>query len=181
MELTDALSETFDHAAKVVAGVGPDQLDDPTPCTEWNVQTLLSHSLGTIVNMGRSASGDELVAMVALEDDRGAQFRKEADRTLAAWRARGLDGEVDVGAGPMPAAAALSVNLIDTATHSWDLARATGQDAALPDDLAAVVLAASEQVVNDDVRRFAGIAPAIPAGADATPTDRLVAFMGRQP
>ena len=75
----------------------------------------------------------------------------------------------------------ISINLIDTATHSWDIARATGQDADLPDDLAAVVLAVSEQVVNDDIRRFAGIDPAIPIGADATPTDRLVAFLGRQP
>lgn len=184
MELVDALSQTFDHAAKVVAGVGPDQLDDPTPCREWNVQTLLAHTVGVVVNMGRGASGGELLAdtnTVPLDDDRGAQFREEADRTLGAWRARGLDGEVNVGAGPIPVSAALTVNLIDTATHSWDIARATGRDAALPDDLAAMVLAVSEGFVNDDIRLFAGFDPAISVGADAAPTERLVAFLGRQP
>lgn len=184
MELVEALSQTFDHAAKVVAGVGPDQLDDPTPCREWNVQTLLAHIVGVVVNMGRGASGGELLAdtnTFPLGDDRGAQFRQEADRTLAAWRARGLDGAVNIGAGPMPAPAALTVNLIDTATHSWDIARATGQDAALPDDLAAMVLSVSERFVGDDIRAFAGFDPAIPVGGDATPTERLVAFLGRQP
>ena len=44
MELLDALSETFDHAAKVIAGVGPDQLDDAHTVREWNVRDLaLSH------------------------------------------------------------------------------------------------------------------------------------------
>jgi hypothetical protein len=63
---------------------------------------------------------------VPLDADLGAQFRTEADRTLAAWTARGLDGEVDV-------------------------------------------------------RTFAGFDPAVPVGADADPTDQLVAFLGRRP
>src|SRR5437588_13105694 len=121
MELLDALSQTFDHTTKIVAGVKNDQLGQPTPCTQWDVQSVLSHMFGVVANIGRGASGQELCADVnafPLEADRAAQFRAEADRTLAAWTAHGLDGEVDIGAGPMPAQAGLSINLLGTATHS---------------------------------------------------------------
>ena len=184
MDLLDALSQTFDHAATVVAGVRADQLDNATPCRDWDVRALLTHTIGVVENMSRGASGAELlpdINAVALDADLGAQFRTVADRTLAAWTACGLDGEVNVGAGPMPAAAGMSINLLDTATHSWDIARATGQDAGLPDALAATVLAVSQEVVSDDTRKFAGIDPAVPVGPDASPTDQLVAFLGRRP
>lgn len=184
MELLDALSETFDHASKVVAGVRADQLDAPTPCREWDVRALVTHTMGVVVNMGRGASGAALlpdINALSLDADLGAQFRAEADRTLAAWTARGLEGEVDVGAGPMPAPAGISINLLDTATHSWDIARATGQDANLPDALAMTALEVSRSVVTDDTRTFAGIDPAVPVGPDAAPTDQLVAFLGRTP
>ena len=184
MDLLDALSQTFDHTTKIVAGVQNDQLNQPTPCTQWDVRSLLSHMFGVVANIGRGASGQELLADVnsfPLEADRAAQFRAEADRTLAAWTARGLEGEVNIGAGPMPAQAGLSINLLDTATHSWDIARATGQDGNLPDELATTVLAASRGVVSDDVRKFAGIDPAVSVAAGASPTDQLAAFLGRRP
>ena len=184
MELLDALSQTFDHTAAVFGGVRAEQLDATTPCEDWSLRQLLGHTLGVVANMGRGASGEELLADMngfPLESDLGAQFRKEADRTLAAWKAHGLEGEVNVGAGPMPAQVGISINLLDTATHSWDIARATGQDPNLPDGLARTVLTAGRSVVSDDIRSFAGILPAVPVDADAGPTDQLVAFLGRQP
>jgi uncharacterized protein (TIGR03086 family) len=184
MELLDALAQTFDHTAKVFGGVRTEQLDAATPCKDWNVRALLGHTLGVVANMGRGASGEELLADMngfPLEADLGAQFRTEADRTLAAWNAHGFEGEVNVGAGPMPVAVGISINLLDTATHAWDIARATGQGANLPDALAVTVLAACRGVVSDEIRSFAGFDPAVPVAADAAPTDQLVAFLGRQP
>jgi uncharacterized protein (TIGR03086 family) len=75
----------------------------------------------------------------------------------------------------------MSINLLDTATHSWDIARASGQDANLPDALAETVLAVCHGFVTDDIRKFAGFDPPVPVGADAGPTERLVAFLGREP
>jgi len=184
MELLEALSQTFDHATKVVSGVRADQLDDPTPCRDWNVRALVTHTLGVVENMARGAGGADLlpdINAILLEPDLGAQFRAQSDRALAAWAARGLDEEVDVGAGPMPVAAGISINLLDTATHSWDIARATGQDPTLPDALAETVLAVSRGVVSDDIRKFAGFDDPESVGPDAGPTDQLVAFLGRRP
>lgn len=184
MELLDALSQACDHATKVMAGVTPDQLGAPTPCQEWDVRTLAGHIVHVVVNMGRGARGEERLpnlAAIALEPDLSAQFRTAADETLAAWTERGTDGTVDIGAGPMPVAVALGVNVLDTSTHSWDLARATAQAAELPDDLAQTALTVAEGVITDDLRRFAGFDPPITVDAEASPTDRLVAFLGRQP
>ncbi len=184
MEMLDALSQTFDHTTKVIAGIEPDQLGAPTPCTEWTVRDLLAHTTGVVINMGRGASGQQLlpdVNAVELDESVGTQFRTEADRTLAAWNARGLDGEVDIGAGPMPAAAGISINLLDTTTHSWDIARATGQSGELPSELAAFVLEITSNFVNDDIRSFAGFDPAVEVAEDSSSTDKLVAFLGRQP
>ena len=182
--MLEALAQTFDHAAKIVAGVRPDQLDHPTPCRDWDVRALVAHMTGVVMNMGRGASDAELLAdmnAVPLDPDVGAQFRAEADRTLTAWTAGGLDREVNVGAGPMPAQVGIGINLLDTATHSWDLARATGQDANLPDGVAVAALAACQNIVTDDIRTFAGFEPAVHVADDADPTGRLVAFLGRQP
>ncbi len=184
MEMLDALSQTFDHTITIVSGVASDQLGAPTPCREWTVRDLLAHTTGVIVNMGLGASGQSLlpdVNAVELDGDFGAQFSNVAARTLAAWTTRGLDGELDIGAGPMPAAAGISINLLDTTTHSWDIARATGQDPEIPDELATYVLAVAGGVVSADIRAAAGFDPAIVLPAGSSATDQLVAFLGRQP
>ena len=62
--LLDSLAQTFDHAASIVAGIAEDQLGSPTPCREWDVQTILDHMTAVVVNRGRGASGEELLAMV---------------------------------------------------------------------------------------------------------------------
>jgi uncharacterized protein (TIGR03083 family) len=87
MEMLDALSQTFDHTTGVIAGVGPDQLGASTPCREWTVRDLLAHTTGVVVNIGRGVSGQAPLPdanAFELGQDPGAQFRAEADRTLAA-------------------------------------------------------------------------------------------------
>ena len=184
MDLVAALDVAFRHAATVLDGVQADQLDAPTPCTEWDVRALTTHTIGVVTNIGLGVRGEQLlddVNAVTLDADPAAQFRSAATATLAAWQAADLDGEVNIGAGPMPGMAAASVNLLDTATHSWDLARATGQPEDLPGDLAVQALGAARQIVTPEIRRFAGFSDEVAVLADATPTHQLVAFLGRRP
>ncbi len=183
MDLISALALTFDHTHGVIAGVKPDQLGNPTPCSEWDVRGLLTHALGVVAGIGAAVGGETTVAAdsFVLDDDAATQFRSLADRTLAAWTAAGLEGETNIGAGPMPRQAAISINLLDTATHCWDIARATGQPEALPTELADVVLGICKGVVTDEIRGFAGFHAAVTVAEDADPTTQLVAFLGRQP
>lgn len=183
MNLLEPLAHSFEHAEKVLTGVDPTRLDDPTPCTEWDLRTLLTHVVGVVTDMGHGARMEPLGAgrATVIETDVAAQFRSVADRTLAAWGKRADDDIVDIGAGPMPVVAAMSVNLLDTTTHTWDIARSTGQDAQIPTDLATTVLAVSRGFVTDEIRALAGFAAPVAVPDDASPTDQLVAFLGRQP
>jgi uncharacterized protein (TIGR03086 family) len=169
VELIDALEQTFDHAHRVIANVRADQLGAPTPCAEWDVRQLLEHAVG------------DAPAPFVLGPDPASQFREAADGALAGWRTPGVfDRIVDGGAGPMPGRVLAGINLLDTATHSWDLATATGQPAALPDAVAETALEACRATISPEIRpgRFG---PEVTAPANAGPTERLVAFLGRQP
>jgi uncharacterized protein (TIGR03086 family) len=180
MDLIESLDRTFQHAHGVIAGVGAEQYDDPTPCAEWSVRELLGHMIGVVAGMGAAASGQPR-GEFALADDPAAQFEQAAASNLAAWRAPGaLDRTIDAGPGPMPGRVLANINLLDTATHTWDLATATGQSAGLPDDVAEAALDASSQIVSPELRK-GRFGPEVATPASSGPTERLVAFLGRQP
>jgi uncharacterized protein (TIGR03086 family) len=180
MDLIDDLEQTFDHAHDVIGNVRADQYDAPTPCPDWAVRDLLGHMIGVVANLGAAASGTQPTEF-ALGADPAAQFREAAGSALAAWRTPGvLDKVVDFGAGPMPGRAVAGINLLDTATHTWDVATSTGQPPTLPDRVAIAALEASRATISPEIRpgRFGAEVPAAP---DAGPTEQLVAFLGRRP
>ena len=68
----------------------------------------------------------------------------------------------------------------DVFMHSWDLARATGQPDRLDADHATELLAGMEPL--DEMLRASGqYGPRVEPGPDADATDRLMAFVGRDP
>ena len=121
MDVIDTLDETFRHTQAVIEGVRVEQYGDKTPCTEWTVHDLLEHMIGVVAGLGAAAAGEPRPPFL-LGDDPSNQFALAAASTMAAWRRPGvLDRVIDAGPGPMPGRALASINLLDTATHSWDL------------------------------------------------------------
>ena len=180
MDVVDALEQTFEHAHGVIAGVRTEQYADKTPCEEWTVRDLLEHMIGVVSGLGAAAAGMPRDPFV-LSPEPAAQFEQAAAASLQAWRTPGvLDRMIDGGPGPMPGRVLAGINLLDTATHTWDLAVATGQPAALPEPVAAAALDASAAIVSPELRpgRFG---PEVAAPDDAGATARLVAFLGRTP
>jgi uncharacterized protein (TIGR03086 family) len=182
VELIDSLDRTFGHAHAVIADVRPDQHDRPTPCEEWTVRDLLGHMIGVVAGIGAAAAGIPPAERPAFElaADPAAQFQTAATAALGAWRAPGiLDRVVDGGAGPMPGRVLAGINLLDTATHTWDLAIATDQPATLPPDVAEAALDVSLRTISPEIRpgRFG---PELTPAEGAGPTEQLVAFLGRK-
>ena len=83
--------------------------------------------------------------------------------------------------GEMPGPLLAGFTILDIAVHGWDLARATGQPADLDGRLAAHVLAFAEHTLASPDMRGPRIGPARPVADDAPVTQRLAAFLGRQP
>ncbi len=122
--------------------VDASQLGRPTPCTEWDVRALLVHVVegsgmarrlldGAAAQDARAAFGREHGADLAAELD--AAFAEE----LAAFERSGAM-EMTVhhpAVGDIPGAVLCNFRTGDYVVHSWDLARATGQDEGLPEDL----------------------------------------------
>lgn len=64
--------------------------------------------------------------------------------------------------------------------HTWDLARATGQDETLDAELCASMLEGMESF-EDAMRSSGQYGPRVEVPADADPQTRLLAFIGRDP
>jgi uncharacterized protein (TIGR03086 family) len=82
--------------------------------------------------------------------------------------------------GAVPGAVILHLRITDLLVHGWDLARATGQPARLPEDLADEELAFARSPLASDVPRTGHpFGPTQVVADDAPAIDRLAAYLGR--
>lgn len=183
----------------VIAAVRPEQLTDPTPCSEMDVRTLLTHLLGVLDRVAALGNGEDPFAVpeTTVADDRWAEtWKQSGSRAADAW------GDDDVLEAPMAlpwiegtGSEVLATYLSELTVHTWDLATATGQQ---PDWDDTVVTAAleSRQILPAENRRAlyeeisaamgldevaAPFAEAVAVPDDAPAIDRLVAWNGRDP
>jgi uncharacterized protein (TIGR03086 family) len=167
-------------AVAVAERVRPDQLDLPTPCSAWSVRDLLDHLVGGTRYLGAAIAGTEPAAPTGAT---AADLRAGVEACLA--------GLAEPGALERTCTSPLGFNwtvleatagtFMDVLIHTWDLATATAQPAALDPGL---VDACVEMFLPDmpERGRAAGIVgPAVSVGDDAAPQDRLLAAMGRTP
>jgi uncharacterized protein (TIGR03086 family) len=174
------------NTGRIVVGVKPQDLLEPTPCRDWNVRLLLNHIIGGNYTFAEVARGGRADAAGEMDDhtlpDPGSNYIASADAVLAAWAEPGaMERRVHMPFGDIPAPAAVSIHFLDIVVHGWDLARATGQDTTIEPDLAAEALDISHGLLSAELRETGVFGPEIPISADDPLHDRLVAFMGRRP
>ncbi len=90
-----------------------------------------------------------------------------------------LDGMRTSPEGEVPLRRALTYPVSDLAMHAWDIDRSQGRLIELPADLLGLCRGLVESLPEHLLRRPGGFGPARTAPADATPTARLMAFLGR--
>ena len=187
MSLHTDLADAADSAARTVDNITPAQLGGPTPCTEWDVRTLLNHViLWTSHSLERRAHGESVAPELMERDfaaaqDFAAAYRAQLDRALAAWADPAVwDRELDVMGGKTPAADVGALMIAELVLHGWDLAAATGQDYSVSGSAAEAALRAVE--ANAELfRQYKGFADPVPAAASARVLDRVLALSGRDP
>ena len=191
MDTLDALQQATTATEKIVAGVQPSQLGAATPCTEWDVRALLNHMLGAM-QLGAAILTDTapehptppggLPDVDLVGGDAGAAYRAASENLLAAARFKGaLDAVHTTPLGEMPGAVLGGILALDLLVHGWDLAEATGQDAAFDPDLTAHVHGFAEQAIQPGMRDGGLVGPVVPVDEGAPVMDRLVGHMGRTP
>lgn len=183
--LTTSLSLLRQAADHVPA----DQLDNPTPCSEWTVAQVLLHAAGDQHAWASSVSSspppgyNPFAPATHLDGSVDDLIEPAIQAATAAW------ASVDPGAEsvptPLPPVPAMTPELaaaacaLDAAIHAWDIAVATGQPSPLTADLAAQLQPAADATV-EPLRGFA-YAPALPAQAADGPVATLLRYLGRNP
>jgi uncharacterized protein (TIGR03086 family) len=157
--------------------------DAPSPCPGWAARDVVRHLVEWVPPLLESGAGVALPEGPSIDDD-----------PAGAWRAldAGIQALVDA-----PETAALQFDhpqagrhrlddaigmfvLGDVLVHTWDLARATGQDERLDADEVSALFAGMEPL--DDVLRASGhYGPKVDVPDDADLQTKLLAFTGRRP
>jgi uncharacterized protein (TIGR03086 family) len=166
--------------------VRADQWTAPTPCSEWDVRTLVNHLVveqlwvpdmlagRTIADVGDRYDGDQL------GDDPVAAWDAAAARALEAFSEPGaLSRTVHLSYGDVPAADYCREMTMDATVHSWDLARAIGAD----DRLDPALVEDAHELVEPRVDTWQGLglfAPPVDVAPDADLQTRLLALLGRR-
>ncbi|MFS4093468.1 TIGR03086 family metal-binding protein [Streptomyces sp. AF1A] len=178
-----------EQAAALIRTVRPEQLDRPTPCSEFDVRRLLEHLVGGSLRIAVVGEGGDGLAVEpfagGVEDDGWAAAYDEVRvRVLKAWESdERMTTPVRVPWGEVPGHAALSGYVMEIVTHTWDLAEALGHPRELDPELAEFALATARKVLPDSRPRDAatpfGARREAAAGAGAY--EELAAWLGRTP
>lgn len=157
--------------AGLLSAVTDDQLDLPTPCSEYAVRGLIAH-------VDEAAQG--FTALVSARPGPG-DARSHVLELAEAWSAPAAwEGETEVGGVPLRNEVWGRIALTEMVVHGWDLAQATGARFHLPEDTLRACWA--------HVRVFVPSAPLpelwgppVEVADDAPLLDRIVAMTGRAP
>jgi uncharacterized protein (TIGR03086 family) len=183
----------------VIGGVRPQQLTNPTPCTDMNVRTLLAHLIGVLERIAALGNGKDPFAVTEtpVADDRWDDaWTESAKRATDAWR----DDAVLERPMALPwiegnGAEVLASYFSELTVHTWDLATATGQQPDWDETVVAAALdarqilpAENRRALYEEISTAMGLdevsipfAEAVPIPDDAPAIDRLVAWNGRDP
>lgn len=184
----------------VIAGVRPEQLTDPTPCTGIDVRALLAHLIGALDRIAALGSGRDpfSVTEAPVEDDRWSHaWRQSARRAAAVWSHDAvLEQPMALPWIEGSGAEVLASYFSEVTVHTWDLATATGQQPEWDDTVVAAALQGARRILPAENRRAlydqisaargfdevaVPFAEAVPIDGDAPAIERLVAWCGRDP
>jgi uncharacterized protein (TIGR03086 family) len=166
-----------------VQGVGPGGWDAAAPCEGWVARDVVRHLVEWPTAFLQSGASVEIAAGPSAGDDPVGAWTAQRDGLQA------LLDDPDRAAQPFRDRHVGRVTLADATgrfitpdvfLHTWDLARATGQDERLDPIRCAVLL--EGMLPLDRVLRSSGhYGPRTPVPDDADVQTRLLAFLGRTP
>ena len=140
MDADSLLSEASQATAAIASNVTEGHLSGATPCSEFDVKSLVNHIAGfeghkydvgfTMDNLSRLSRGD------------------------------------------FPTSSSANITLFETVMHGWDLAKSTGQELQISDEIGEAIFGITKRIFRDHDRRGEGK----PFGAEISIADGASAF-----
>lgn len=177
-------TEAIGLLIEAVDATAPECWDEPSNLAEWTVRELVGHATGSTAKIAALIEGGEIWARPSepsdwICEDPAGRLRELATRVRHALPAADWNAPRPAPEGDVPLHRALLFPVCDVALHSWDVHRSQGRSVQLPEDLIALCRGLVESVPEPVLRRPGAFGPARTAPAQATPTARLMAFLGR--
>jgi uncharacterized protein (TIGR03086 family) len=162
---------------------GAKSWDAPSPVPGWAARDVVRHLVEWLPGFLAAGAEVDLPRGPSVDDDPVAAWQTHCDGVQAvlddpATPQRALNNR-HVGEVPLDQAIDRFYTT-DVFMHTWDLARATGQDDRLDADYCALLLEGMEPL--DDMLRASGqYGPRVPTPDGADAQTRLLGFIGRDP
>jgi uncharacterized protein (TIGR03086 family) len=181
----DEITERYDRISAAfterVRNVPEGAWDSPSPCEGWTARDVVGHLTEWIPGFfGEHGVAFPEIPSVA-EDPSGAWDAVHA--TIAGALADPEQAARMVETPFHTMSLAETVDMIvtgDVFTHTWDLARATGQDERLDPDQVERMMAGMSSMPDEVLRSGGMFGPAVEVSDDADAQTRFLAFVGRR-
>lgn len=185
MDVKDLFRETTAAASGCIVRIQPTQLHNPTPCTKWDLTSLLGHMVyemswvpdllagKTIAEVGDAYEGD------LLGDDPLAAWGVALAAALVAVDKASLKKTVHLSYGDFSAEHYIRESASDMLIHGWDVSMAIGHPLIFSEKAAEVVL----EYALPRAAEFRGsglFGDVVPTKADDSVQTKLLAFYGRK-
>ena len=192
---TGLLAAAVSYTLGVCALVRPGDMALPTPCADWDLAMLLAHLNASIADLETAISAGTLDLERPPDHAVGdpvETLRDRAAQLLCAAYVYGVPGRfVAVSGLPVPAGLVACTGAVEIAVHGWDVSVARG--AAVRPIEPVRLIEPVRPIPAALASRMLGLCPLLVAGreglfadpvevaAQASPGDKLVAFLGRDP
>jgi len=186
---TALLAGAISYALGACVQVAPGEMTRPTPCADWDLAALLAHLARSMADLESALRTGQLdrdpddpagpaVPRVDGGDPVEVLRDQAANLLFACYSHHSRDRFVLVGGLPLPAGVVACTGAVEIAVHGWDVCAARGRDGPIPPGLAAQMLRLCPLLVAGREGLF-GAPVHVPS--QASPGDRLVAYLGRTP
>ena len=173
-----------DQATDVVNQVAPEEFEQPTPCTEWDVHMLLSHMLyelawaadivsgKTIEEVGDAYEGD------LIQGDAQRSWRRYELATRQSVNAASVDVTVHLSNGDRTLDDYLLEGGNDLLIHAWDLGQAIDIDVVFDPEVARRLYIEAKWR-QKELTASGLYAPPVEVPEDSSTQTKLLALLGR--
>jgi uncharacterized protein (TIGR03086 family) len=184
MDPINLLQKAIEQTGGIVSGVKPDQLGDSTPCTDWDVRALLSHTIAAVQLFDDAARAVPFNPARFGADNVGSDPADSYASAAAALNATlgtpgVLDGKWTMPFGEVPGTMGAAFATLELTMHGWDVARATGQQPEWDPAITEVAFTAARMAPAELIRTPGVYGPELTAPEGAPTPDQLAAFLGR--
>jgi uncharacterized protein (TIGR03086 family) len=174
---TVVLAEGVRYALEAAAMAARRPLTASTPCPGWDLDDLLRHLAESMAVLDQVIAGADCRGTGPVESPHPVELPdpvellrdRAADLLWTALTAADLTGR----AGPL-----IAVGAIEITVHGWDVTVACGSPRRIPPRLARPLLAVAGRLIQDRAGLFG---QPMPMPRCASPGDKLVAWLGRDP